>query len=122
MFVVFLSQHLGWQGVASLYEQHAFLLEIAERIAVLVVSEGLVGEKEVKRRRVLDEVVVECDLEPVLVQRETLLHVTATEQHGGLRAQCVREWLWVPVRLGDVERELGAGVGPFDVAAEPVRT
>lgn len=28
VFVVFLSQHLGWQGVASLYEQHAFLLPV----------------------------------------------------------------------------------------------
>ncbi len=26
--VVFLSQHLGWQGIASLYEQHAFLLPV----------------------------------------------------------------------------------------------
>jgi hypothetical protein len=28
VFVVFLSQHLGWQGVGSLYEQHAFLLPV----------------------------------------------------------------------------------------------
>ena len=28
VFVVFLSQHLGWQGIASLYEQHAFLLPV----------------------------------------------------------------------------------------------
>jgi hypothetical protein len=28
VFVVFLSQHLGWQGIGSLYEQHAFLLPV----------------------------------------------------------------------------------------------
>lgn len=28
VIVVFLSQHLGWQGVGSLYEQHAFLLPV----------------------------------------------------------------------------------------------
>jgi hypothetical protein len=28
VFVVFASQHLGWKGVASLYEQHAFLLPV----------------------------------------------------------------------------------------------
>ncbi|QJW92640.1 hypothetical protein [Frigoriglobus tundricola] len=28
VIVVFLSQHLGWQGIASLYEQHAFLLPV----------------------------------------------------------------------------------------------
>ncbi len=28
VFVVFLSQHLGWAGIGSLYEQHAFLLPV----------------------------------------------------------------------------------------------
>jgi len=28
VLVVFLSQHLGWQGIGSLYEQHAFLLPV----------------------------------------------------------------------------------------------
>jgi hypothetical protein len=28
VFVVFLSQHLGWNGVTGLYEQHAFLLPV----------------------------------------------------------------------------------------------
>lgn len=28
VFVVFVSQHIGWQGIASLYEQHAFLLPV----------------------------------------------------------------------------------------------
>jgi hypothetical protein len=28
VFVVFLSQHLGWKGVTTLYEQHAFLLPV----------------------------------------------------------------------------------------------
>ena len=28
VLVVFVSQHIGWQGVASLYEQHAFLLPV----------------------------------------------------------------------------------------------
>jgi hypothetical protein len=28
VFVVFLSQHIGWQGIGSLYEQHAFLLPV----------------------------------------------------------------------------------------------
>ena len=28
VFVVFLSQHLGWKGITSLYEQHAFLLPV----------------------------------------------------------------------------------------------
>jgi hypothetical protein len=28
VFVVFTSQHLGWRGIPSLYEQHAFLLPV----------------------------------------------------------------------------------------------
>ena len=28
VLVVFVSQHIGWQGIASLYEQHAFLLPV----------------------------------------------------------------------------------------------
>ena len=28
VLVVFTSQHLGWHGIASLYEQHAFLLPV----------------------------------------------------------------------------------------------
>jgi hypothetical protein len=28
VFVVFLSQHLGWKGITTLYEQHAFLLPV----------------------------------------------------------------------------------------------
>ena len=28
VFVVFRSQHLGWQGIDSLYEQHAFLVPL----------------------------------------------------------------------------------------------
>jgi len=28
VLVVFLSQHIGWQGIGSLYEQHAFLLPV----------------------------------------------------------------------------------------------
>ena len=28
VFVVFASQHIGWQGISSLYQQHAFLLPV----------------------------------------------------------------------------------------------
>ena len=28
VLVVFFSQHLGWKGVTSIYEQHAFLLPV----------------------------------------------------------------------------------------------
>src|SRR5262249_1079035 len=28
VFVVFTSQHVGWHGISSLYEQHAFLLPV----------------------------------------------------------------------------------------------
>lgn len=65
---------------------------------------------------------LECQLEPVLHQRLLLFDVAAAEHARRFGAKRVHERLDVPMRLGDVECELGTSEGPVEIAAEPVGT
>src|SRR5207302_7406154 len=66
------------------------------------------------------EVALEGDLERMLLQRMRLLVVAAAVGDRSLRPERHGERLREPIRLGDVERELGARGGPLEIAAEPV--
>ena len=61
------------------------------------------------------------DLERVLHDRERLLPVAAAEQDASLGPERDRQRSRQPLDLGNVERELGPGGGPLEIAAEPVR-
>ena len=96
------------------------LVEVSERIGVLVTSKALVGEVEVAVARLVSEVVVERYLQGSLEERPGLLGVSPTLGDARFRAQRGRERLRVCMRFGDVQRQLGPLGGTIDVAAEPV--
>ena len=79
-----------------------------------------VREQEVAGAWSSSELVVDRDLERGLEQRAGLLEVAPAEDDSRFRAQRKRERSRVDLRLGDVERQLGALAGPVEIAAEPV--
>ena len=97
------------------------LVEVPERIGVLVTPEAAVGEQEVAGARVLasrswSSAICRASLE----ERLGLLGVSPALDDARLRAQRERERLRVGMGLGDVQRELGPLGRTLEIAAEPV--
>ena len=93
---------------------------MAERIFVPVTAEHLVGEGEVRRARIVVEVVCKRDLERLCEQGARLLVVAPAERHGSLAAKRLGDRLRIPVDLRDVESQLGALARALEIADEPV--
>ena len=94
-------------------------VEISERFDVLVVPEAPVGEDEVARARVLQQVVVERDLSACLRSAYASSLCLRLMSDAALARSAMASAARVGARFGDVEREFRALGSTLEVAAVP---